>query len=89
MRVKQSNPLPNERKSHGLLLAFYHCFLSHCRSGGGGLRLTRAEEIRPEPDALFIKIFEQFKNKIKIGTNNIFIFIYYRYYMVKVFVTGL
>jgi hypothetical protein len=40
--------------------------LSHCRSGGGGLRLTRTEEIRLEPDALFIEFFEHFKNKIKL-----------------------
>jgi hypothetical protein len=39
--------------------------LSHCRSGGGGLRLTRTEEKRFEPDAVFIEFFEHFKKKIK------------------------
>jgi hypothetical protein len=42
-----------------------HRFLSHCRSGGGGLRLTRTEEKRLEPDAVFIELFEHFKKKIK------------------------
>ncbi len=42
-----------------------HRFLSHCRSGGGGLRLTRTEEKRLEPDALFIEFFEHFKKIIK------------------------
>ncbi len=42
-----------------------HRFLSHCRSGGGGLRLTRTEEKRLEPDAVFIEFFEYFKKKIK------------------------
>jgi hypothetical protein len=39
--------------------------LSHCRSGGGGLRLTRTEEKRLEPDAVFIEFFEHFKKKIQ------------------------
>jgi hypothetical protein len=34
-----------------------HRFLFHCRSGGGGLRLTRTEEKRFEPNALLIEIF--------------------------------
>jgi hypothetical protein len=52
--------------------------LSHCRSGGGGLRLTRTEEKRLEPDALFIEFFEHFKKKIKqIGSYKVFILIYY------------
>jgi hypothetical protein len=54
--LKQSNPLPNETKSHGLFFVeisvsqvtktmqisakLNHRFLSHCRSGGGGLRLN-------------------------------------------------
>ncbi len=42
-----------------------HRFLSHCRSGGGGLRLTRTEEKRLEPDAVFIEFFEHFKKKIQ------------------------
>jgi hypothetical protein len=36
-------------------------FLSHCRSGGGGLRLTQ-EENRLEPDALLVE-FLIFLNK--------------------------
>jgi hypothetical protein len=82
VRVKQSNPLPNERKSHGLLLAFYHCFLSHCRSGGGGLRLTRTEEIRFEPDVLFIEFIEHFKNKIKISSYNVYFYLLQIFYIV-------
>jgi hypothetical protein len=39
--------------------------LFHCRSGGGGLRLTRTEEKRLEPNALLIEFFGHFKNKIK------------------------
>jgi hypothetical protein len=42
-----------------------HRFLSHCRSGGGGLRLTCTEEICFEPDALFIEIFLTFKKENK------------------------
>jgi hypothetical protein len=38
-----------------------HRFLSHCRSGGGGLRLTQ-EENRLEPDALLVE-FLIFLNK--------------------------
>jgi hypothetical protein len=39
--------------------------LLHCRSGGGGLRLTRTEEKRFKPDGLLIKFVVLFKNKIK------------------------
>jgi hypothetical protein len=39
--------------------------LSHCRSGGGGLRLTPTEEKRLGPDAVFIEIFEHYKKKIQ------------------------
>jgi hypothetical protein len=39
--------------------------LFHCRSGGGGLRLTRTEEKRLEPNTLLIEIFEHFKKKIE------------------------
>jgi hypothetical protein len=49
--------------------------LSHCRSGGGGLRLTRTEEIRFEPDALFIEFFEHFKKKIKISPYNVYFYL--------------
>ncbi len=42
-----------------------HRFLSHCRSGGGGLRLTPTEEKRLGPDAVFIEIFEHYKKKIQ------------------------
>jgi hypothetical protein len=53
--LKQCNPLPNETNSYGLFFVeisvsqvtktmqisakLNHRFLSHCRSGGGGLRL--------------------------------------------------
>jgi hypothetical protein len=84
VRVKQSNPLPNERKSHGLLLAIYHCFLSHCRSGGGGLRLTRTEEIRFEPDVLFIEFIEHLKNKIKISSYKVYFYLLQIFYIVMV-----
>jgi hypothetical protein len=53
-----------------------HRFLSHCRSGGGGLRLTRTEEKRLEPDALFIEYFETFKNKIKKLVRIIYLFLF-------------
>ncbi len=49
--------------------------MSHCRSGGGGLRLTRTEEIRLEPDALFIEYFEQFKKEIKISSCNVYFYL--------------
>jgi hypothetical protein len=48
--------------------------LSHCRSGGGGLRLTRTEEKRLEPDAVFIEYFEHFKKKIKKLVHVIYLF---------------
>jgi hypothetical protein len=37
-----------------------HRFLFHCLSGGGGLRLTRTEEKRLEPNALLIEFFGTF-----------------------------
>ncbi len=43
-----------------------HRFLSHCRSGSGGLRLTRTVEKHFAPDALFIEFLEHFKKKIKL-----------------------
>jgi hypothetical protein len=61
-----------------------HRFLSLCRSGGNGLRLTRTEVNRLVPDALFIELFIFLKmNDIKSWLK-LYIFIYYIYYMVKV-----
>jgi hypothetical protein len=50
--------------------------LFHCRNGGGGLRLTRTEEKRLEPDPVFIEYFEHFKKKIKKIVDTIYLILF-------------